>query len=82
MGHCVMECKMRSGRWLDRKLSEHGMFGFFDQTGYAASAPPVTRKHWAPATWPPGSYHDRTYTGQPTMTFQGTPWVRLGRCPC
>jgi hypothetical protein len=41
--------------------------------GYAASAPPVTRQHWAPATWPPGSYHDRTCPGQPTMTYQGTP---------
>jgi hypothetical protein len=28
-----------------------------------ASAPPVTQKHWLPATWPPGSYHDRTPTG-------------------
>ena len=43
------------------------------QGGYAASAPLVTQQHWAPATWPPGSDHDRTCTGQPTMTYQGTP---------
>jgi len=30
--------------------------------GYSASAPLVTQKHWLPATWPPGSYHDRTST--------------------
>jgi hypothetical protein len=41
--------------------------------GDAASAPPVTRTHWAPAPWPPGRDHDRTCTGQPPMTFQGTP---------
>jgi hypothetical protein len=36
--------------------------------GYIASAHPVTQMHWMPATWPPGSYHDRTSTGKPTMT--------------
>ncbi len=30
---------------------------------YAASAPPVTQKYRNPATWPPGSYHDQTFTG-------------------
>ncbi|MCJ7530917.1 MAG: hypothetical protein MUO64_07780 [Anaerolineales bacterium] len=26
-----------------------------------------------PATWPPGSYHDRTFTGEQTMAFQDAP---------
>ena len=29
--------------------------------------------HWMPAAWPPGSYHDRTSTGEQTMAFQDTP---------
>ncbi len=38
--------------------------------GYVASAHPVTQMHWTPATWPPGSYHDRTFTGKQTMALR------------
>ncbi|MBT7913893.1 hypothetical protein HN588_08305, partial [Candidatus Bathyarchaeota archaeon] len=38
--------------------------------GYAASAPPVTRKHWAPATGLSGDYPDRTYTGESMAAYK------------
>src|SRR6266487_2082349 len=46
--------------------------------GYVASAHPVAQMHWTPATWPSGSYHDRTCTGKPTMTFR-THHASVGR---
>jgi hypothetical protein len=36
----------------------------------SASAPPVTREHWEPATWPSGDYHDRTCTGKLSVPFR------------
>ena len=50
--------------------------------GYIASIPPVTRKHWTSATWPPVCYHDRTYTGEQSMTFRTHRSLPLFSSPC
>ena len=51
--------------------------------GYAASAPSVLQKYWAPATWLSGNYHGRTDTGEQTVTFKAHhAWVRTpSECP-
>jgi len=49
------------------------LFCFPFSGGYIVSAQPVDRLHWTPAAWPPGSHHDRTSTGEQTMTFQDAP---------
>jgi hypothetical protein len=56
-------------RTITEEILDYVMRNMLDPGGYSASAQPVTREHWEPATWPPGSYHDWTLTNWQTTAF-------------